>query len=88
MAVDTEKLQEFLGRFVNDLGATLAAGNVVTGYHLGLYRTVAAGPVRAAELAERTGAKVADIGCGLGASTILLAQEYPNSRFTGSDYHD
>ncbi len=36
----------------------------------------------------RAGAKVADIGCGLGASTILLAQEYPNSRFTGSDYHD
>ena len=27
----------------------------------------------------RAGAKVADIGCGLGASTILLAQEYPNS---------
>jgi ubiquinone/menaquinone biosynthesis C-methylase UbiE len=36
----------------------------------------------------RAGAKVADIGCGLGASTILLAQEYPNSVFTGSDYHD
>jgi ubiquinone/menaquinone biosynthesis C-methylase UbiE len=36
----------------------------------------------------RGGAAVADIGCGLGASTILLAQEYPNSRFTGSDYHD
>jgi ubiquinone/menaquinone biosynthesis C-methylase UbiE len=38
--------------------------------------------------AFRTGARVADIGCGLGASTILLAQEYPNSVFTGSDYHD
>ncbi|HEX4660113.1 MAG TPA: class I SAM-dependent methyltransferase, partial [Streptosporangiaceae bacterium] len=36
----------------------------------------------------RSGATVADIGCGLGASTILLGQEYPNSRFTGSDYHD
>jgi len=36
----------------------------------------------------RAGASVADIGCGLGASTILLAQAYPNSRFTGSDYHD
>src|SRR5215472_210954 len=36
----------------------------------------------------RAGARVADVGCGLGASTILLAQEYPNSQFTGSDYHD
>ena len=36
----------------------------------------------------RAGASVADVGCGLGASTILLAQEYPNSRITGSDYHD
>jgi ubiquinone/menaquinone biosynthesis C-methylase UbiE len=36
----------------------------------------------------RAGAMVADIGCGLGASTLLLAQQYPNSRFTGSDYHD
>ena len=29
----------------------------------------------------------AGIGCGLGASTILLARAYPNSAFTGSDYH-
>ena len=205
MAVDMDKLQEFLGRFVSDLGATFAAGSVVTGHHLGLYRAMAGHPATAAELAERTGtnsryvaewlrgqaaggyvdydpatdtysmteeqafalanpdggvyvpgafvlalgmlksepriteafrtgggmgwhehdenvfigceqffrpgyianlipswipalddvqdklragARVADIGCGLGASTILLAQEYPNSRFTGSDYHD
>jgi ubiquinone/menaquinone biosynthesis C-methylase UbiE len=205
MAVDTDKLNEFLGRFVADLGATFAAGNVVIGHRLGLYRALAAGSADAEELAERTqtnpryiaewlrgqaaggyvdydpatgtysmteeqafaladpdggvyvpgafvlalgtlkaepriteafrtgtgmgwhehdegvftgceqffrpgytanlipswipalagvhdklraGAKVADIGCGLGASTILLAQEYPNSVFTGSDYHD
>jgi len=205
MALDMDKLQEFLGRFVTDLGATLAAGNVVVGHRLGLYRALAAGPATAVELADRTdtnaryvaewlrgqaaggyveydaatdtyamteeqafglanpdggvympgafvlalgtlkaepriteafctgagvgwhehdqdvftgceqffrpgyianlipswipalddvpdklreGAKVADIGCGLGASTILLASEYPNSRFAGSDYHD
>ena len=205
MAIDQGKLQEFLGRFVTDLGATAAAGNVVIGHRLGLYRALAAGPADPGELAERTrtnvryvgewlrgqaaggyvdydpatgtysmseeqafalanpeggvyapgafvlalgalkaepqiteafrtgtglgwhqqdedvftgceqffrpgyranlvpswipaldgvvgklrdGATVADIGCGLGASTILLAQEYPNSRFAGSDYHD
>jgi len=33
------------------------------------------------------GAKVADVGCGLGASTILMAQAYPNSTFVGYDYH-
>lgn len=34
------------------------------------------------------GALVADIGCGHGASTIIMAQAFPDSRFNGSDYHD
>jgi 2-polyprenyl-3-methyl-5-hydroxy-6-metoxy-1,4-benzoquinol methylase len=34
------------------------------------------------------GALVADVGCGHGASTILMAQAFPHSRFVGSDYHD
>jgi SAM-dependent methyltransferase len=33
------------------------------------------------------GARVADIGCGYGASTILMAEAFPSSRFRGSDYH-
>ncbi len=36
----------------------------------------------------KQGAKVADVGCGLGASTILMAQAYPKSSFVGYDYHD
>lgn len=35
----------------------------------------------------KTGALVADVGCGHGASTILMAQAYPHSKFVGFDYH-
>ena len=34
------------------------------------------------------GARVADVGCGKGASTILMAKAYPKSYFFGFDYHD
>ncbi|TKB72168.1 MAG: class I SAM-dependent methyltransferase [Nitrospira sp.] len=36
---------------------------------------------------DRCGAKVADVGCGFGASTIIMAKAYPNSSFMGFDYH-
>jgi ubiquinone/menaquinone biosynthesis C-methylase UbiE len=204
MAVDEARLMDFLHRFVGDLGATVAAGNVVVGDRLGLYRALSAGPLRPEELAARTvtapryveewlrgqaaggyvqydaetgrywmtdeqafaltdpdgpvfapgafelalgtlraqdriteafrtgegvgwhehdqdvfsgcerifrpgyagnlttswlpaldgvidklelGARVADIGCGDGASTVLMAQSFPASAFAGSDYH-
>jgi 2-polyprenyl-3-methyl-5-hydroxy-6-metoxy-1,4-benzoquinol methylase len=35
----------------------------------------------------KAGARVADIGCGLGSSTVLMAQAYPNSTIVGIDYH-
>lgn len=206
MAIQEEKLNQLLGKFVTDFGGALHAGMVVIGEALGLYKALAAaGPSTSAELAERTntseryvrewlnsqaaggyveydaeagryflseeqafafadekspaylpgafilanaalkavpkiteafrtgeglgwhehdhglfrgtemffrpgyaanlvaswipaldgvdaklkdGARVADVGCGLGASTILMAQAYPKSSFVGFDYHD
>jgi 2-polyprenyl-3-methyl-5-hydroxy-6-metoxy-1,4-benzoquinol methylase len=205
MAIDQDKMNELLGRFLNDFGGTLHSAMAVIGDKLGLYKAMAeAGPVTAEELAARTGtteryvrewlssqaaggyasydaatgrfflteeqafaltdengpvflpgafelalaavkaepriadafqtgegvgwhehdaglfrgterffrpgyaanlisswipalegvdeklksgARVADIGCGHGASTILMAQAYPKSRFSGFDYH-
>ncbi len=205
--INEEKLNELLGRFVSDVGATISAGSIIIGEKLGLYRAMGEPNERvsAAELASRTGtneryvrewlnansasgyvsydadldayymtdeqafimtsdsspvyapgafvlaaaalkavpkmverfktgdglgwhehdadlfcgtelffrpgynahlvnewipaldgveaklnagAKVADVGCGLGASTIIMAKAYPNSEFIGFDYHD
>ena len=206
VAIDVAKLEEFVFRAVDEVGATLNAALVVMGDKLGLYRELAgAGPLTPAELAERTGtaeryvrewlnaqaaggyveyepasgryslppeqalaltdsespaylpgffqialgsvldspkiveaaregdgfgwhqhvhdvhegcerffrpgynanlisswlpaldgvveklergAVVADVGCGHGSSTILMAKEYPSSTFVGSDYHE
>src|SRR5580693_5604697 len=205
MAVDMDKLNDFVGRFVGDLGAAVHAGMVVIGERLGLYKALAAHPMTSTELASETktderyvrewlssqaaggyvtyddktrkfslteeqafalanedspaylpgafelalgslaavpriadsfrngagmgwhehddgvfhgcekffrpgyaanlvsswipalddvqqkleaGARVADVGCGKGASTLLLAKAFPRSRFFGFDYHD
>ena len=36
----------------------------------------------------QAGAEVADIGCGHGASTIIMAKAFPKSKFTGFDFHE
>jgi SAM-dependent methyltransferase len=204
MSVDENKLNEFLGKAVGDLGAAMSATLMLVGDRLGLYKELAKGPVSSSDLAARTGtneryvrewlgnqgaggyvqyhaasnewslspeqalcladpngpvdmpgayniveatfhalertldnfktgsgmewgehhpclfhgterffragynanlitswlpaldgvveklkagAKVADVGCGHGASTVLMARTYPNSTFIGYDYH-
>src|ERR1700704_1556872 len=204
MAIDESKLNEFMGKFVGDLGAVMHAATIVVGDALGLYKALAEKPATAEALAKRTdtdprylrewlsaqaasgyvqydsktqtfslseeqafalamegspafipgafqiavaqfkaipkmtqalktgvglgwhehdaalfhgterffrpgyaanlvsqwlpalegvesklkaGARVADVGCGHGASTIIMAQAYPESQFIGFDYH-
>jgi SAM-dependent methyltransferase len=54
--IDQARLDEFMARFVGDLGAAMSAALVVIGDRLGLYRAMAGGePVTADELARRTG---------------------------------
>ena len=55
MTIDQDKLGALLNGFVADLGATIAAGNVVVGHRLGLYRHLADQPADAEELARRSG---------------------------------
>jgi 2-polyprenyl-3-methyl-5-hydroxy-6-metoxy-1,4-benzoquinol methylase len=53
--IDEAKLEQFMGQFVQDLGAAITAPLVLIGDKLGLYKAMADGePVTAAELAQRT----------------------------------
>ena len=54
MAIDMDKLNAFVGRFVEDLGAAVHTGMVVIGEKLGLYKALAAHPMTSAELAAAT----------------------------------
>jgi SAM-dependent methyltransferase len=55
MMPDADKLNDFLSKFVNDLGAALHAGMVVIGDKLGLYKALVRGPLTSKELSEVTG---------------------------------
>ncbi|KUI12991.1 SAM-dependent methyltransferase [Mycobacterium sp. GA-1285] len=57
MAVDEERLNEFLGKAVADLGAAMSATLMLIGDRLGLYRELATDALTADELAQRTGTK-------------------------------
>jgi 2-polyprenyl-3-methyl-5-hydroxy-6-metoxy-1,4-benzoquinol methylase len=53
--MNQDKVTAFLGQVVADLGATEAAGSIVVGHRLGLYRALAEGPATPEQFAERTG---------------------------------
>jgi SAM-dependent methyltransferase len=56
VVIDEDRLNEFMGQFVQDLGAALSVTSILIGDKLGLYKAMADGdPVTPAELAERTG---------------------------------
>ncbi len=65
MAIDMDKLNAFIGRFVADLGAAVHAGMVVIGEKLGLYKALASHPMNSTELAAKTASVNATCGNGL-----------------------
>ncbi|WIG55303.1 MAG: Methyltransferase type 12 [Rhodanobacteraceae bacterium] len=56
MNMNEDKLHEFLGKAVGDLGAAISASLMLIGDRLGLYKALAQGPATSAELAQRAGA--------------------------------
>ena len=52
--LDMDKLNAFVGQFVNDLGAAVHTGMVVIGEKLGLYKALAEMPMTSTELAAKT----------------------------------
>jgi 2-polyprenyl-3-methyl-5-hydroxy-6-metoxy-1,4-benzoquinol methylase len=85
MGIDEKKLNDFMGKVVGDVGAAMSAALVVIGDRLGLYKAMAAaGPVTAAELAQRTGTTERYIREWLNAQAAsgYLTYDAATSRFT------
>ncbi len=84
MAIDEQKLNEFMGRFVGDLGAALHAPLVVIGYRLGLYKTLGTGAMSAAELAKKTGTNDRYVAewCAANAASGYVTYEAATGRYS------
>ncbi len=77
MPLDQAKLDEFVGKMLNDMGATATGAMVVIGDKLGLYKALAeAGPLAAAELAARTGTAERYVREWLGAQAAAGYVQY------------
>ena len=81
--MDMDAFMAFVGKFAADLGAVAAAGNVVIGDRLGLYRALAAdGPSTAADLAARTGTDARYVAEWLAGQAAGEYIEYSDGRFS------
>ena len=83
--LDQTKVNEFLGKAIQDVAATFHAGLVLIGDKLGLYRALAdGGPMTAAELAKRTGARERYVREWLSAQAAggYVTYEATSGRFT------
>jgi 2-polyprenyl-3-methyl-5-hydroxy-6-metoxy-1,4-benzoquinol methylase len=83
--LDQAKVNEFLGKAIQDVAATFHAGLVLIGDKLGLYRALAdGGPMTAAELAKRTGARERYVREWLSAQAAggYVTYESASGRFT------
>jgi len=85
MTIDENKLNQFMGKVVGDLGATMSSALLVIGDRLGLYKAMAAsGPVTAAELAKRTETAERYVGEWLNAQAAsgYVAYDATSGRYT------
>ena len=76
MSLDMDVINEFIGKFAGDLGATVSAGGVVTGHRLGLFKALAEGPATPDELAARTGTDPQYAPVMRGARDLNEAREF------------
>src|SRR6201981_3941119 len=88
--IDEAKLEAFMGQAVTDMGAIISAPLMVIGEKLGLYRAMAhAGPLTAAELAERAGVAERSVREWLGnqAAGGYVSYDAETDRYTLPDEH-
>jgi len=85
MTIDQERLNEFMGKVVGDLGATMSGALLVLGDRLGLYKAMAAsGAVTASELARRTETAERYVSEWLNAQAAsgYVAYDAPSGRYS------
>ena len=87
--MNDDTMMALVEQAVGDFGSILTGALVVLGDRLVANLTTSWIPaLEGVEAKLQAGARVADIGCGHGASTVIMAQAYPDSTFVEFDYHE